>query len=151
MTRKVPIHLLSKQILDLDNETIEIIFDLPNINLPSNSKLSVASLWIGWKKSPVKARTFDATLSCSLIDFEINNFDQTILFFSDKTSRSTSVSPTHFIDYIIRSSSLNSAVFKIKFCIPVERDRVREIKEKSKLTSSNIEKIRLLLLLDAGF
>jgi len=151
MTRKIPIHLLSKEIRDLNNDQIEIIFDLPDINLPTYSKVSVASLWIGWKK-PAKTRTFDATLSCSLVDSEINNFDQTILFFSEsKSSRPTSVSPTHLIDYIIRSSSLKRAVFKIKFYIPLEKRSAKVQEEKSKFTSPNIEKIRLILLLDARF
>ena len=164
MPRKIPIQLLSKEIRDLENNQIEIIFDLPDISIPSNSTISVVNLWIGWFNmgtTPTRngsyrgpTRSFSATLSCSLVDFEINNFDQTILFFSDTTPRCTSVSPTHLIDYKIRSSLLNSAVFKIKFNIAKEkpksdRQTTKNEKEKAKYKAEYIEKIRLTLLLDA--
>ena len=147
--RKIPLDLMSQEIID-DGNRIRVNFKLPRFNIHPDTTISFSNLFIQWKE---KVNDFHGFLSCSLVDFDINNYDQNVLFIfpSGKSKNSsTYITPTHLIEYKTRCSLLDSAVFKISlFCTDEnEKNTVKEEREKSKLTSSNIEKIYLQLFLN---
>ena len=138
MKRRIPLDLISQGVIN-DRDRLRVNFKLPRFNIQPDTTISFSNLMIQWKEKP---NSFHGFLSCSLVDFDINNYDQNVLFiyqFGKKPM--TCITPTHLIEYKTRCSVLDSAVFKISlFCT--------DEKEKLKLKANNIEKIYLQLLLN---